>query len=108
WSEMRVRIRSLGAVIAGSVYCRPSVRHDVAHLAGPAGQEKTHVVRQKRHHIILILVEKSADMRRQEDVGKLPERTVGGQRLGAGHIQDGRVEAGFKHYPHEARFMGTL
>src|SRR6516162_10055056 len=64
----------------------PSARDDILHLALPAGEEEPHVLDDQWHDQFLILAGVAAEMRQDESVRQIPERTLGRQRLGLKHV----------------------
>src|SRR5262245_48998789 len=77
---------------------------DIAHRLGTAGQKMTHVVDDDGHDVLLILGDVSADMRRYDHVGHVPQGTRGRQGPRCEHVQRGAGDA----FPPQAIDQGCL
>src|SRR5881409_266492 len=88
--EIRVRMRLAGSIdllMSWYLRCRARTIDYVRHLAGSAGEKGAHIADNQGHGHLLVLVKQAANMWRDENVGKIPQRVVRRQRFGGEDIE---------------------
>src|SRR5581483_10949964 len=63
--------------------------HDIDHLLRLAGEIACHVAGERRHGALLVALRIAAEMREDGEIFRLPQRTIGRQRLLREHIERG-------------------
>ena len=65
----------------------------VPHLCAASGEKQPHILDQDRHHVLLVLGEISADVRRQQHVRHLPQRARSIERRAGDDVEAGARDA---------------
>src|SRR5262245_16674638 len=78
--EMGVSTRSIAAIMTSFAELWSKL-HDETHALGLAVHERAQIVDEERHHLLGIVLAHAADVGGDHDVGRVPERAFGRQRL---------------------------